>query len=209
LWTNRFRICIVAAACVCAARSAAGDPIIYTNLDPPPGYLLDAPYESSDTSAHAMEFQPFENAVLTSVSVPIQWYVAGFAIFRLGRSQNGVPVGPPIESWTIPRPAGAADRSITWLTAPSTVQPLLFADTRYFLLVVGDIVFWPRNNAGIQGPVTLFTASPFPPVVTTGTLGAFQLEGQPQPTPEPGTMLLVVTGIALTACRFRRRAINR
>lgn len=63
------------------------------------------------------------------------------------------------------------------------------------------------NNAGIRGPVTNFF---FPPAtVTTGTLAAFELTGEPAPVPEPATLLLVAAGGGAIVNRARRRRASR
>jgi hypothetical protein len=98
---------------------------------------------------------------------------------------------------------------VSWITTNSAVQPLLAANTLYFLgmhtcCAFVDIVAWPMNNAGMQGPVTNFF---FPPAtVTTGVLAAFQLNGEPAPVPEPATLLLFASGGAVLMHRVRRRS---
>lgn len=152
----------------------------------------------------------------SDVLLPAQWgsQLAGGVNVSLRSSINGVPdlsLGSVFETIEVPRPDDAVSGGVSWITANSTLQPLLAANTLYFLsmhICCGpvDEIFWPLNNAGIQGPVTNFF---FPPAtVATGTLGAFQLTGEPSPVPEPATVLLLATGTGLMARRFRRRSLR-
>ena len=204
------------------ARSATADPVvIYSNFGSTPGYASAAwpgsGWLSSEENAYYMGFQLTEAARLTSVTLPTGWSGAqpvnfGATVF----SSVGGALGGVIERMVIPFPADVPSRTITTLTLPSALQPLLSANTLYFLGALPTQVsgpgfafssLWPWNNAGVGGPVVV--ASPAGRFLTQGTLGAFQLTGDLSPTPEPSTMLLFTTGAGLILQRVRRRRMSR
>lgn len=200
-----------------SAPSANADPVVlFDTFGPSPGYLADSAYGMSDQNSVLMGFQLSETARLLSVTAPARWHPAlagGITISIWQSTDAGLPdfsVGSVLESIAVPRPPDAGPGTTSVLTAVSMVQPVLSADTLYFLglhvCCSGvDVVSWPWNNAGIQGTVVSFL---FPPgVVATGTLAAFRLEGEPigAPVPEPATLLLVGSGIGLLTRYSRRR----
>ena len=222
-----FRICALSLVCTLGiARSSSADPVvIYSNFGAPPGYLTPTPddpftrptqgWVSAEDGGYFMGFQLTEAAVLTSVTVPMAWIGAqpvefGATVF----SSSGGALGAPIERLLVPFPADVPPRTFTMLTLSSSIQPTLSADTLYFLSatptrVAGQFGFgfssiWPWNNAGIEG-VYVHVSGGGGRFVGQGPLGAFQLTGEPNPVPEPGTVLLMATGAGLIARRVRRR----
>ena len=211
---------LLAGLLLCGARSASADPVVlFDTFGPSPGYVADSAYGMSDQNASLMGFQLTETARLLSVTAPARWHaaLAGGMTISIWQSIDGLPdfgFGGVLERIAVPRPPDAGPGVTSVLTAVSAVQPVLSADTLYFLglhvCCAGvDVVSWPWNNAGIQGTVVRFL---FPPgVASTGTLAAFRLEGEPiaAPVPEPGTLLLVATGVGLVARSARRRKQQR
>jgi hypothetical protein len=131
-------------------------------------------------------------------------------------SSGGVPDfsgGGLIDRMVVPFPADAQPGTVTMLTLSSSLQPMLSANTLYFLgalptRITGEFGFafgsvWPWNNAGMQGIVV--NNAPGGMSISQGTLGAFQLNGEQSPVPEPATMLLFATGAGLVLQRVRRR----
>ena len=207
---------------ITAARASADPVVIYNNFGPSPGYLS-AGWTNSDENAYYMGFQPIATAQLTSVTLPVQWAAVlpggGFSV-SLYRSSGGAPDfsgsgSGLIEQIVVPLPADAQPRSFSVLTLTSTVQPTLSAGTLYFLGAVvtppsslaGISTSWPMNNAGIQGLVV--NSTPGGVFITQRTLGAFQVNGELSPTPEPATVALFSTGLGLIAYRRRRWSISR
>jgi PEP-CTERM motif-containing protein len=223
-----FRMCVVSALLVLgAARSSVADPVvIYSNFGPPPGYLPGSPdhvlqqrWVSSEENAYYMGFQLTEAALLSSVTVPVAWapgagLPADFSA-SLYSSSGGAPnfsTGGLIEQIVVPFPADTPSGTIRMLTFSSSLQPMLNANTLYFLGVIPTRIagpvwwfgtLWPWNNAGIQGIVV--NHSPGGMSISQGTLGAFQLNGEPNAVPEPATMLLFATGAGFVLHRVRRR----
>jgi PEP-CTERM motif-containing protein len=215
-----FRMCVVSALFLLgAARSSTADPVvIYSNFGPSPGYLSEgwpnSGWLSSEENGYYMGFQLTEAARLTSVTLPVAW--AGELPVEFGAwvySSSGGARGELIERMVVPFPADVPPRTITTLTLSSSLQPMLSANTLYFLTasptrITGQFGFafgllWPWNNAGVSGPV--IAASPVGMSVGTGQLGAFQLTGEPSPVPEPATILLFATGAGFVLQRVRRR----
>jgi hypothetical protein len=224
-----FRVCVISTLLLLAtALSSVADPVvIYSNFGAPPGYLTgtsDNPFidrqgwVSSEANGYFMGFQLSEAAVLTSITFPVAWAGAqpvefGASVFSSSGGGPDFSSGGLIERILVPFPADVPARTFTTLTLSSSLQPMLSANTLYFLgasptRISGEFGFgfgslWPWNNAGIQGIVVNNT--PGGVFVTQGTLGAFQLNGEHSPVPEPATMLLFATGAGLVLQRARRR----
>ena len=218
------RLCVALLMCALGvARGATADPVvIYSNFGPSPGYTFSG-WLNSDENAYFMGFQLDASARMTSVTLPVRWGGdlpgGGFSVSLYGSSEGGPDFSGRgeaglIERIVVPLPADAQPRTVSMLTLTSTVQPVLSAGTLYFLgdFVVAPSTFtaiatlWPMNSAGIQGLVV--NNSPGGNFITQGTLGAFQLNGEPSPIPEPSTMLMFATGVGLVAERLRRRRIS-
>ena len=194
------------------ARSSSADPVtIYSNFGAPPGYVADG-WLSSEENGYYMGFRLTEAASLRSVTLPTAWLgnlPADFAVSI--RSSSGGNLGGLIEQMVIPFPAAVPAGTITLLTLASSLQPMLSANTLYFIGATPTRItagfgfgsLWPRNNAGIDGVVV--SLSPAGSFVGQGRLAAFQLTGEPNAVPEPGTMLLFATGAGFVLQRVRRR----
>lgn len=212
--------------------SSAEPVVIYSNFGPAPGYLVGdwVPIQhqnpqasmNSDGAAYYMGFQLNEPAQLTSITLPIVWggvLPEGFSLTLRG-SENGQAVAGPrgvIERLVLPLPADAEPRNVSLASAESVAQPLLAADTLYFLGVFATgstatdpaawNTLWPWNNAGIEGTVVNFNVIGIG--IRHNLLGAFQLQGEPAPIPEPATLLLVAAGGGAILTRARRRSHSR
>jgi hypothetical protein len=220
MWARFFRFSVLCAFLVLgAARHSVADPVvIYSNFGPSPGYLSQG-WESSEENNYYMGFQLSDAAVLRSVTLPVEWVggaqPANFSV-NLYPSRGGAPdFSSGIEHIVVPFPADAPSRTIMMLTFPSALQPTLSANALYFIDAIptqvradqGGFAFgvlWPWNNAGIQRSIVANSpAGAF--VVSPRTLGAFQLNGDVSPTPEPATMVLFATGAGLMLRRARQR----
>jgi hypothetical protein len=222
MWERPFRLCVLCALLVLgAARLSTADAVvIFSNFGPTPGYLSEG-WESSEEGNYYMGFQLNEAAVLSSVTLPVEWLGGAQPVdfsVSLYSSRGGAPnfsMGGLIEQMVVPFPSDAPSRTIMMLTLPSSIQPTLSANTLYFIDAIptqirpgpgGGFAFgtlWPWNNAGIQG--TLAANSPAGLFISQRTLGAFQLNGELSPTPEPATMVLFATGAGLMFRRVRKR----
>lgn len=129
---------------------------------------------------------------------------------RVSTSFNVIVFGPgfadEIERIHFDVPAGGEPGQVSLLEALSVLNPTLSTDTQYFLGVFARErgTIWPWNNSGATGPYVSMT--PVGSTLGDGPLGAFQIEGELAPVPEPGTLLLVTTGAGISVQRIRRRA---
>lgn len=215
---------VLLAALLGLPRGSSADPfVIYSNFGSAPGYVEGdweprpfwdpKMYMQSDTSLYAMAFVPTVSGHLSSVTLPVVWagqFPSGVNMWIMA-SDDGLPVNTcGIECWRLDVPAGAEPRNASLLTAESVRQPLLTAGTRYFLAMHAagpgfDRINWPWNNAGIEGVYASFGLNARPTLLN-GPLGAFEIHGDNAPVPEPGTVLLVVSGAGALMQRARRRA---
>ena len=220
-----FRVCVISALVVLgAARSSTAEPVvIYSNFGPPPGYIVDnwnpfrtQVWDTSDGHLYMMGFQLDQPAQLTSVTLPIVWgrdIVNGVSVHVQASDGSRPIVGPDrlgiLDTMTIPTPSGAQPFTANMLTGQSTTNPLLAANTLYFLWVfpTGPTynIQWPWNNAGVTG--TVVHSSGGGQHAQQGTLSAFQLNGEPSPVPEPATMVLFAAGAGVVLRRARRRRL--
>jgi hypothetical protein len=217
-----FRVCVISALVVLgAARASTADPVvIYSNFGPDPGYIVENwnptgthLWDTSDEHLYMMGFQLNQPSQLTSVTLPIVWgrqIVNGVSVHVQASDGSSPIVGPGgigiLDTITIPTPSGAQPFTANLLTGQSTTNPLLAANTLYFLWVfpTGPTwdIRWPWNNAGVNGTVVLSSGGGRE--AHQATLSAFQLNGEPNPTPEPATMVLFATGAGLMLQQLRR-----
>lgn len=223
---SSFRVYVISAFFVLGAtRASTADPVvIYSNFGLDPGYIVEHwnpigthVWDTSDEHLYMMGFQLDQPARLTSVTLPIVWgrqIVNGVSVHVQASDGSGPIVGPGgigiLDTITIPTPSGAQPFTANLLTGQSTTNPLLAANTLYFLWVFPTgptwTINWPWNNAGVGGIVVLSSGAG--PAARQGTLGAFQLTGESSPTPEPATIVLFATGAALVLQRVRKRTIS-
>jgi hypothetical protein len=204
---------LVLAVLLAGPRTSSADPVvIYSNFGASPGYLS-GPWTSgsnawvqSEGAGYFMGFELSEPASLTSIVLPVARPAGETGPINLQLLTPETPF-TVIESWTLSLPASGQGVA-SMVSAESTIQPLLAANTLYFLWLRSSFpssspdVIWPWNNAGVQGTIRQvgFTNQTF-----VGTLSAFQVNGELSPIPEPGTMLLLGTGAAFLVQRVRER----
>ena len=213
---RRFPITALAVAMVLsgAARASADPVVLVTTFGPSPGYSSELAYGSSDQTHLYIGFQLAVPAQVTSITVPVLFAnsVSNRLVASILASESGRPsfsFGSRLDQIELAPPSDAAPNTVSVLTFTSSAQPILQADTLYFLSVGAccgfDVLFWPRGNAGIDGIVArAFGADAR---TSVGPLAAFRIEGEPisAPVPEPGTLLLAASGLGLLSRRLRRR----
>jgi len=217
---RKFRLCagVLAIIWITASTTSADPVVLYSNFGSSPGYIQPLWDPSSSVSSITgawvsqqqhnqfyMTFETSQDARLTSLMLPVMW-IRSLSTIQVFLRDGLYPA--TIEQFAVTAPAGTEDGTISMFTLTSALQPTLAAHTTYFLDVVPfsplfSTTAWPWNNSGATG--TIFEASPGgDPRRLTGTLGAFQVNGELSPTPEPATLGLIGTGLALIAHRRRR-----
>jgi hypothetical protein len=187
-------------------------------------------------SSVALEFIPADNYNLTSIEFVASDIMAGDPGITLGifADNNGEPGGAPLESFSVSGPLGAFGTIVPVTTVSSVLQPLLLADTPYWVGMqgpVGGLVIWNQNIAGsdgfsstdglgnwsassldqgvveIDGTVNNDVPPPPPPPPPPPALDTSD-QSFPQ-VPEPSALWLTVSGlIAMLALGRRETAIR-
>ena len=205
-----------------APPNASADPIIFNSFGPGDtfssrngyffGYFFPGDETPESTHWRAMPFVAQQTATLQNVTLPIQRneFVAppgpGALQVVLYADNNGLP-GTVLESFTY---AGATGpRSV--LSFDSVTHPQLIADTTYFLAAqaigYAEGEWWGSFEEFGEWPTPFQGGSPFNPGPWTPGASnfrtAFRLTGEdaPSPTPEPGTVILLLTGAAAIVVR--------
>jgi hypothetical protein len=204
-------------------RIATADQILFSSLAPDDGFATSGVVfgttenqtDPSINGAFAFPFVSSETALLSKVEVAVLfpwftepwWPGSGSMQVNLFASENGVP-GTLLESFTSPGP------HLTELAAfDSVLQPQLLAGALYFLET--------RAVGFANGVWFLRSGDTFPnqpsyarrgdgPWLLGGTriydTAAFRISGESSAvTPEPATIVLLGTGMALVGWRRRRQ----
>lgn len=199
-----------------APRRAAAEPIqVFSNAGLGASYT--AGYWDIAQRTIAFGFMPSEDVMLTSVQLSVARptegeHATGDPIVTLFASADGAP-GTTLESFAL-----EGDDLAQVLTTPfplrsliSSAQPVLHADTLYWLGVRSHVglTYWVSAVPLALGPAA-FRADGSSDwfVAVRNQIGAFVVTGEPiaGATPEPGSMVLVATGVAGVFVRRRRAA---
>lgn len=173
-------------------------------------------------SSAAVAFTPVANYNLTSIEfvlsavIPNDTNDVTLGIFA---DNNGEPGGAPLESFSV-KPSGTLGQNLLVTTVTSILQPLLLADTQYWIgmnAAPGDLVAWNQNVTLANGFSETDGSGNWSPSDPLEAQGVLEVDGtlsaiQPSvaagdasvATPEPGTWLLVAGALGALAF-FRRR----
>ena len=207
--------------------------VIYTNFGTGTAYSSGAGVivtsDNSAWSSVAIAFTPSANYDLTSIELVATDIIPDYLGATLGifaDNGSGQPGGAPLESFAL-GPLGQFGDAVPLLTVESLLQPLLWANTQYWIGLnapIGDLIVWNQNvtsslgfsqtdgsgnwstsNAD-QGAVevdgTLDPNAPTPPT-QEGTV--LPQTGQPiSSIPEPQSWWLMAAGLAAVAIYAQR-----
>jgi hypothetical protein len=107
---------------------------------------------------------------------------------------------------------GSDEAELSW--TPGASGPDLSPGSLYWIVISGidpsGEVFWNDNTTGVSGYSELLGGSTWT-AEPNGTLGFLQIEGTTAagPAPEPGTLLMLVAGLALFALCYLPRSRKR
>jgi len=187
------------------AASPAHASIIYTNLGPGETWIINREYDVNSTLM-ATTFTTTGGGTLGEVLVPI-FSLHPPATFGLFTDSNGRP-GTLLESWTNPVPGFPG--ILTTLT--SVDNPVLTADTPYWFVITLTLaqhfdLAWYQNNQSVAGGVWFGNSSAGLIEAEAGSPApAIQLDTTPGSTadaPEPASVALLLSGLALLIARKR------
>jgi hypothetical protein len=205
---------------------------IYTNFDYDDSYsysagagliVTDDPISGASV---AIAFTPSANYNLTSIGFVVSDLIpddSNEVTLGIFADNGGLPGSTPLESFTA-TPAGMFGDNLLATTVSSILQPLLLADTQYWIGMSAapqDLVIWNQNVTSANGFAETdgfgnwSLADPFQPqgaLEVDGTLSPFQpssvvTDGLPSAVPEPGIPTLMAIGL-VTLVLLRRRFRN-
>ena len=189
-------------------RVASADPVIFSTLGPGDSYNPNFTFGIYHELQQGQQFRPTADGQLSTLELGLTLFRgADHVAAQLLTDNNGQP-GALIESFTfsgIPLNRGHQESAL--LSAASVLNPFLTTEAFYWVLLTrGD----PSTEAGWNASSSRTLATHFirpgndPPRIEMNQLAAFRLNAA-HPIPEPGTMLLVGSTLAIAAFRHRRR----
>jgi hypothetical protein len=208
---------------IVAAFSVQAD-TIYTNFGTGDTYSAGAGVivtsDGSAWSSVAIAFTPSENYNLTSIEfVATDLFQGDPSGVTLGifADSNGQPGGAPLESFTA-GPLDAFGETVPVITVTSLLQPLLLANTQYWVgmnAAPGDMIVWNQNLTSADGFSETDGSGNWSVSDPLQDQGVVEIDGtlagmiqQPQPTqssdsgsstPEPATWWLVASALSALA----------
>lgn len=231
---------LILAATIPGAATLQAD-VIYTNFGAGDAYSSGAGVivtnDNSAWSSVAIAFTPSANYDLTSIELVATDIIPddlGATVGIFADNGSGQPGGAPLESFTS-GPLGQFGQGVPVLTVTSLLQPLLLANTQYWIGLnapVDGLIVWNQNvTSGLgfsqtdgsgnwstsnedQGAVEIdgtldagvsAGVQPGPPSVIPAAAVLIQTADSTPATPEPGAWWLAAGGLAAIA-RYVKRA---
>ena len=155
----RIRCILIIAASIPGAAALRAD-IIYTNFGTGDAYASGAGVivtnDNVAWSSVAVAFTPSANYDLTSIELVATDIIPddlGATLGIFADNGSGQPGGAPIESFTL-GPLGQFGESVPVMTVTSLLQPLLLANTQYWIGLnapIGDLIVWNQSVTSSLG----------------------------------------------------------
>jgi hypothetical protein len=173
-------------------------------------------------SSVAVAFTPTANYTLTSIEFVVSDLIpndSNDVTLGIFADNGGQPGATPLELFSV-SPAGMFGDTVLVTTVSSILQPLLLADTQYWIgmnATPGDMVVWNQNVTGANGFSETDGAGNWSAADPLQAQGVLEVDGTLAPlqppdttdssglsTPEPGAWLLMAGGLAALAFFHRR-----
>jgi hypothetical protein len=222
--------CLVLLALAFSQRALLAD-TIYTNFDAGGSYAAGAGLIiSSDPisgASVAVAFTPSDNFNLTSIEFVVSDLIpddSNDITLGIFADNGGQPDAAALESFSV-TPLGMFGDNLLVTTVSSILQPLLFANTQYWIgmsAAPGDLVIWNQNVMSANGFSETDGAGNWSAADSLQPQGVLEVdgavayvppavadEGLPSSLPEPAAWLLMAGGlVALAFLRRRFRTVS-
>ncbi len=208
-------VCGMALTSLLAAAPAAADSIVFSNLgpggtyDPRVAYNVSGPAsQAEEATAIGQSFVPMADFSFDAVDIALNWLLdTNAGTVSLTSDASGQP-GAILESFAFTDRPHASNSNTDLATGISTLHPLLHAGTPYWIVASAEgdaYMVWAINNTGQFGTAFQINGGAWTPRPELAS-AAFRVRGSAveNVVPEPGSFVLLVTGVAI-ACRRKRR----
>jgi hypothetical protein len=197
---------------------------IYTNVDPSgsyaPGAGLIVTNDPVSGASVAIPFTPSDDYDLTSIEFVASDLIPGDSndiTLGIFADNGGQPGATPLESFSV-TPAGMFADNLLVTTVSSILQPLLFADTQYWIgmnAAPGDLVIWNQNITSANGFSETDGSGNWSAADSLQPQGVLEVDGKlanqppdtsaalPSPVPEPAAWFLMAGGLVALAFLYR------
>ena len=203
---------------------------IYTNFDADGSYAAGAGVIVTNDAASgvsvAIPFTTSDNYILSSIEFVVSDLIpddSNDVTLGIFADNAGQPGSTPLESFTA-TPAGQFGDSILVTTVSSILQPLLFADTQYWIgmnAAPGDLVAWNQNVMSANGFSETDGSGKWSAADSLQPQGVLEVDGTlanaPPPVandalptllPEPAAWVLIAGGLVALVFVHRRLRVR-